>query len=105
MAAPYNPPAKNQDFLVRIALQSMASFGTFQANPTIAEGDFKVDIDGAGLANLATTPTVSPAGSVLVLLTLSAAEMNGNVVTVVGIDQTATKEWADFALSIPTTTA
>lgn len=102
MVAPYNPPTKNENFLIRIALQDMANYGAFKASPTIAEGDFKVDIDGAGLTNLTTIPTVSPAGSVLVLITLSAAEMNGDVITIVGIDQTATKEWADFVLSIPT---
>ena len=103
MAAPYNPPVKNQDFLIRIALEDMASPGSFKSSPTIATGDFKVAIDGAALANLATLPTVSPAASVLVLITLSAAEMNGDVITLVAIDQTATKEWADLVLSIPTT--
>ena len=104
-AAPYNPPVKNEDFVIRIALEDLANPGSFKANPTIAAGDFKVDIDGAGLTNLATLPSVSPAGSVLVLITLSNTEMNGDVVTIVGIDQTASKEWGDFVLSIPTTEA
>ncbi len=105
MAAPYNPPVKNENFLIRIALSDMANPGSFKANPTIAAGDFKVDIDGAGLANLGTPPSVSPAASVLVLVTLAAAEMNGDVISVVGIDQTSPKEWADFVVSIPTTAA
>jgi hypothetical protein len=103
MAAPYNPPVKNEEFKVRIALADAAVNGSFKATPTIAAGDFKVDKDGAGLTNLATLPTVDPAGSVLVLIALSATEMNADVVTIVGIDQTSTKEWADFVLSIPTT--
>lgn len=103
MAAPYNPPNKNQDFLIRIALEDFTNPGSFKANPTIAAGDFKVTIDGAALANLSTLPSVSPAGSILVLLTLSAAEMNGDVITIVGIDQTSPKEWSDFVISIPTT--
>jgi hypothetical protein len=102
MAAPYNPPKKGEDFLIRIALQDMANFGAFKSNPTIASGDFKVDKDGAGLVNLDTIPAVNPASTVLVLLTLSATEMNADIVTIVGIDQTATKEWGDFVLSIPT---
>ena len=102
MSAPYNPPKKGEDFLIRISLQDMAVDGSFKSNPTIASGDFKVDIDGAGLSNLATIPVVSPAASVLVLITLSAAEMNGDVISIVGIDQTAAKEWSDFVLSIPT---
>ena len=103
MAAPYNPPVKNEEFKIRIPLEDMAVAGSFKSSPTIAAGDFKVDIDGGGLTNLTTLPSVSPAASVLVLISLSAAEMNGDVITVVGIDQTATKEWADFSMSIPTT--
>ena len=104
MAAPYNPPIKNQDFVVRISLADMSTVGGFKAAPTIAAGDFKIDKDGAGLVNLATLPVVQPAGSVLVRITLSATEMNADVVTIVGIDQTSPKEWADFVLSIPTVT-
>jgi len=103
MAAPYNPPKKNEDFLLRVSLNDFSSGGSFKANPTIEAGDFKVSIDGGALTNLTTLPTVSPAGSVLVLISLSAAEMNGDVIAVVGIDQTTNKEWADFVLAIPTT--
>lgn len=103
MAAPYNPPKSGEDFQIRIGLQDMGAPGSFKANPTIAAGDFKVDIDGAGFNNLTTTPSVSPAGGVAVLLTLSAAEMTGGVITIVGIDQTSPKEWADVLMSIPTT--
>lgn len=102
MAAPYNPPSKGEDFVIRISLADLANSGSFKANPTISAGDFKVDQDGGGLTNLSTLPSVDPAGSVLVKVTLSAAEMTGDVVTLVGIDQTNPKEWADFVLSIPT---
>jgi len=105
MAAPYNPPVKNEEFIIRISLADINAAGAFRSNPTLAAGDFKVDKDGAGLNNLGTTPSVDPASSVLVKLTLSATEMNADVVTVVGIDQTNPKEWADFVLSIPTTSA
>jgi hypothetical protein len=103
MAAPYNPPTKNEEFKFRITLPDYIIGDTFKVNPTIAAGDFKVDKDGAGLTNLATLPTVSPAGSVLVLIELSADEMNADVVTLVAIDQTSPKQWCDFAVSIPTT--
>jgi len=105
MAAPYNPPVKNEDFKVRIALSNFAIPGSFKVSPTIAVGDFRADKDGAGLSNFTTLPTVSPAASVCVLLELSATEMNADVVTIVGIDQTSPKEWCDFMLSIPTTSA
>jgi len=99
----YNPPVKNEDFKIRISLADMAAAGSFKASPTLSSGDFKVDKDGAGLTNLATLPTNVPAASVCVLLELSATEMNADVVTIVAIDQTVPKEWADFVLSIPTT--
>jgi hypothetical protein len=102
MTAPYNPPVKGEDFIFRIALQDASLSNSFKANPTIAAGDFKVDKDGGGLNNLATLPSVDPAGSIWVKITLSATEMNADNVQIQGIDQTATKEWADFALCIPT---
>lgn len=105
MAAPYNPPVKNEDFVIYIGLQSLTTPGSFQANPTIAAGDFKVSGDGGTLTNLGTLPAVTPSGSVMVKLTLSSTEMNVDNVTVVGIDQTSPKEWADFMLSIPTTSS
>lgn len=105
MAAPYNPPVKGEDFLFRISLEDYANPGNFKSNPTIAAGDFKVDKDAGGLTNLATLPSVSPASSVLVLITLSSTEMNADVVTLVCIDQTSPKEWADLVVSIPTTAA
>lgn len=103
MAAPYNPPKKNEDFIFRIALEDYANPGNFKSSPTIAAGDFKVAVDATALANLATLPSVSPASSVLVLVTLSADEMNGDVITLVAVDQTTPKEWADTVICIPTT--
>jgi hypothetical protein len=105
MAAPYNPPVKGEDFVFRIALEDYVNPGNFKSSPTIAAGDFKVAVDATALANLGTLPTVSPSGTVLVLITLSAAEMNGDVITLVAIDQTSPKEWADLVISIPTTSA
>jgi len=105
MAAPYNPPVKGEDFVLRIALSDMVVAGSFKSSPTIASGDFKVDKDGGGLTNLTTLPTVDPSATILVKISLSATEMNADVVTVVAVDQTSPKEWADFVLAIPTTAA
>lgn len=105
MGAPYNPPIKGEDFKIRIGLEDMSNPGSFKSSPTIASGDFKVDVDGGGFNNLATLPSVSPASTVAVLLTLSTGEMNGDVITIVGVDQTSPKEWADFMISIPTTSS
>lgn len=103
MAAPYNPPVKNEDFEIQVALEDYANPGNFKSSPTLAAGDFKVSKDGGALANLTTLPVNEPASSVLVTLALSATEMNADVVTVVCIDQSSPKEWADMVISIPTT--
>jgi hypothetical protein len=99
----YNPPVKNTAWVGYIALQSMANPGSFQANPTIAAGDFKVRIDGAALANLTTLPSVDPAGSIWVKVSLSSSEMNGDNIGIQCIDQTSPKEWADLPINIQTT--
>jgi len=105
MAAPYNPPVKNEDFVVYISLESVANAGSFQDTPTIAAGDFQVSSDGGAFGNLTTLPVVTPASTESLKITLSATEMNADNVLVLGIDQTANKEWADFSLSIITTSA
>jgi hypothetical protein len=103
MAAPYNPPKKGEDFVFRIALEDYANPGNFKVAPTIAAGDFQVTTDAGGFGNLGTLPTVSPAAGRAVLITLSASEMNGDVITLMCVDQTSPKEWADLIISIPTT--
>lgn len=103
MAAPYNPPKKNEDFITYIALTDINISGSFKVNPTIASGDFKVSKDGGALANLATLPSVEPAGSIWVKITLSSTEMNADNVSIQGIDQTSPKEWCDTAFNLVTT--
>jgi hypothetical protein len=103
MAAPYNPPTKGEDFMVRIALVDAALSGALRLNPTIAAGDFKISKDGGALADLATLPVVAPAGSMWVTIALSAAEMTADNVAIQAIDQTTVKEWADWAFCIVTT--
>lgn len=107
MAAPYNPPVKGEDFIFTIGLEKANSPGTFQTNPTIAAGDFTVNVDGTE-STIATLPALwagSPNQGVAVKVTLSASEMNGDVVTLIGIDQTSPKEWNDIMVCIPTTSA
>lgn len=108
MSAPYNPPVKGEDFKIHIALRSIADPNLFKVNPQINAGDFKVCTWNPGspsptLANLTTLPTVDPTGSVLVLVSLSAGEMNGDIVSIVGRQAGSPQEWADFVLSLPTT--
>lgn len=103
MAAPYNPPVKNEDFIIGVGVQDTGNSTDLRVSPTISSGDWQVSKDFGSFANLTTLPTVTPAGSQQIKISLSATEMNADVVTVRGVDQTTVKEWADFLLAIPTT--
>lgn len=103
MASPYNPPKKNEDFKIRVALEDTANSGSFKLNPTLAAGDVKGVTDAGVYTDLGTLPVADGSGKAGVLVTLSATEMNNDVVFVQFIDQTVPKEWADYAFSIPTT--
>lgn len=97
----YVPPKKNTAFVFYTALVSRSNPNVFQSNPTLATGDVKVAIDDGSLSNLATLPSVSPAGSKLVKVSLSADEMNGDNITVVFSDA-AGDEWQDQIITIQT---
>lgn len=90
-------PKRNTAFTAFIALSATGSTD-FQAAPTLAAGDFQVSTDSGALVNLATLPVVAPAGSVIVQVDLTAAEMDGNSVNVVGID-VAGAQWEDILLT------
>lgn len=103
MAAPYNPPVKNEDFVFYVELEDMANSGSFLVDPTLAVGDVKIKLDTAAPTNITTLPSVDTAGESQVRVALTAAEMNAENVVISFKDQTSDKEWADFSLSIPTT--
>ena len=101
MAAPYNPPVKNEEFICYVALRSRST-GQFQVNPTIAAGDFKVKKDSGSPTNPGTLPAVDSASEIWVKVTLTATEMNADNVMIQAIDA-AGAEWDDLVISIPTT--
>ena len=51
-------------------------------NPTLAAGDVKVSKDGGACTNIATLPTTYPTGSNTIIVSLSATEMEAEVVVV-----------------------
>lgn len=99
--ATYVPAKVSTQFVFYASLVSQANPKLMQVNPTLAAGDFKVSIDGGALANLATLPTVTPAGGSMVKFTLSTSEMAGANATVVCLDA-AGSEWCDLTINIPT---
>lgn len=95
-------PKKNTEFIFYISLVDQADTKLFKSNPTIAAGDFKVSTDGGALGNPATLPAVTPASSKAVKVTLSASEMNGDNIVLIGSDA-AGAEWCDISINIQTT--
>jgi hypothetical protein len=93
------PPTSAFRYARQVALRS-AYDGAVLTNPTIADGDFKISKNGGTLANLTVFPTVEPTGSGLVTVELTSAEMTADVVTVIAVDQTNPKEWADEVFSL-----
>lgn len=78
---------------------SLFKSGARIANPTIAVGDFTVDIDNAGQANVATPPTSDAAG--LVTWLPSQAETNGTYITLLAND-VAGAEWEPITIEFDT---
>lgn len=103
MAAPWNPPTKNEDFEFDVCLEDYNNGGLFKSNPTLASGDVKISKDNGALANITTLPSVNPASSKLVDVALTSTEMNADKVTIIFSDQTNPPEWCDYAVTILTT--
>ena len=72
-----------------------------RTNPTIAAGDFKYSQDSGTLTNLTTTPSVSPAGSKQVAVTISASEAECSRIVIYASDA-AGAEWDDDAYEFHT---
>lgn len=94
-------PKKNVAYNFTITLTSARGPGTFVIDPTIEDGDFRISTDNGAFADLATLPVVSPAGSKTIAVSLSADEMNGNKITVIGSD-VAGNEWDDIEIFLDT---
>lgn len=97
----YVPPQKGVAFVFYVSLESQASAGTWQANPTLASGDAKVMTDDGAPANLATLPAVDADSTKRVKVSLSASEMNGDNITVI-LSDAAGAEWYDLTVNIQT---
>jgi hypothetical protein len=94
---------KNTAFTYHTALFSQADTKLIKTSPTLAAGDVKVSIDGGNFTNVGTLPTQIQTTGVLVG-SLTAAEMNGNVITLLFHDA-AGAEWCDLLVVIETVTA
>ena len=73
----------------------------FQSSPTLTAGDVQVSKDNGSFANLTNLPAITPPASKLVLVQMTATEMNADRVDVIFSDPD--NEWADLLVSIRTT--
>jgi hypothetical protein len=86
-------PQRGVAYTFTIGLFDVATPGRFKTTPTLAAGDFKLAKDGGALANLTTLPAETPAGSGLVVVSLSATEMTADKLSVKWSDPDL--EWSD----------
>jgi hypothetical protein len=100
----YDPVIKNgvNGAIIPIGLLDALIPGSLKAAPTLAAGDFKIEIDGGTATNLTNLPTVTPAGGTSVKIILTQAEINGDNLVINCIDQTNPKEWTDAKVIIQT---
>ena len=63
-----------------IGLLDSTNVGRIKLTPTIAVGDFKVSVDEGALTNVTNLPTESPAGSGLVVVSLTGPEVGSKTV-------------------------
>ena len=98
--ATFSPPKKNTAFECYLALVSQANTKIVQVSPTMAAGDVKVSTDNGASSNITTLPVIGTNTRVL-KVNLSAAEMNGDNVTVIFSDA-AGAEWCDLVVNLQT---
>lgn len=98
----YNTPKRGVAFQLAIGLVDQANTKLLKVNPTIAAGDFQISKDFGAFANLATLPTVLPAGSRSVQINLSIAEMTADNIVIQCVDA-AGAEWCDQMINLQTT--
>lgn len=98
----YVPPKKNSALVMNLSLPSYGTLGRMQSSPTLASGDVTISLDGGAFTNVTNLPTALGKS---VSLSLTAAEMNADNVTVIFSDQTNPPEWVDTIVEIQTASA
>jgi len=89
-------PTKNIAYEFIVSLTDFSNPVQFKINPTIEAGDFQISIDGGAFVNLETLPIVQPAGSDVVKVNLSVAEMSGDKIIVRAKDVNG-NEWEEVS--------
>lgn len=87
------PPVRASAWSFKISLFGQSDNERVDS-PTIAAGDFKISKDDGATANLASTPTVTPAASGIVKVSLSATEMTADDIVVTWKDASGAEWWS-----------
>lgn len=88
-------PVKNQTYAFDTALLDSANTRKYKSTPTLAAGDIKISIDNGALVNITALPTSIDK---IIHVELTAAEMNGDLVTILFSDPD--DEWCDSLIAI-----
>ncbi len=95
----YSPPRYGQAFVFFVSLVDQTNTKLFKASPTLVAGDVRISKDGGSFANLATLPSVLPAGGKAVRVSLSATEMQADNAFILFSD-VAGNEWCDLGINL-----
>lgn len=98
----YNTPKRGVAFVFCIELVDQADTKKLKVNPTLAAGDVRISKDFGAFVNLATLPSVNPAGGRLVMVSLSASEMAADNIAIEFVDA-AGSEWCDQFINLQPT--
>ena len=101
--ASYVTPERAAAYVFFTSLTSQADVKLFQDNPTLAAGDVLVATDDGAPANITTLPVVDADFTRRIKISLSAAEMTGENISVIFHDA-ADSQWCDLVVNIQTST-
>jgi hypothetical protein len=93
-------PQYGQAYRMSVGLIELAT-GTFMLSPPLATGDFRISKDFGAFADLGTLPTVTPANSGQVQVSLSATEMTAAHLLIVARDPDGI--WQEVLVEMHTT--
>jgi hypothetical protein len=95
-------PKRGVAYTTSAILMDTANRPFAKENPTLAAGDVTISKDDGAFANLATLPTVTPAGGAKLKTAMSATEMTADRVDIRFKDQTVPSEWDEMWITIDT---
>ena len=93
-------PTIASTYQFRVSLVDSSNPGQFKTAPTIGTSDFCISINGAAFAKLTVPATVTPSGTAIVQITLSASEMWAPDPVVFGTS--SSHQWSDIMVDIHT---